>query len=421
LRAPWAAALGSLLRPLLVVLLVFAADGSAGPPVSAGLAAPPAFRPCALRAAPGLQMSEGFPAVRSSDYAHSTGGVRALVLFIDFSDAPADESPSARYAEFFPAVQQWYARASYGRLHYHPVPVLRYFRMPRPFSSYGIERGYGWPVHRAMMRDLVKVVGHAVDFRGYDMVNIIATPNAGPPADETVVSVTWTGGNAATTADGTRLNRVSVIYGHDQAGYRVLVHENGHLLGLPDLYSMSDFSRTDTLAGQWDSMSLDWGLQGDFFAWHKWRLGWLSDSQVGCVVGAAAVKQVKAADPPGQIFHLAPLETPGGRKAVVVPYGRATAYVAEVRRPLGNDVQACSQGVLIYRVRTDVETGDGPISVVNAHPSTQACQFSSDSFNSLNRAPFGTGGRFTDSSAGIEIDVLGKDPEGGWTVQVKRR
>ncbi|MCQ4082882.1 M6 family metalloprotease domain-containing protein [Streptomyces sp. RB6PN25] len=419
----------------LVALLLLAAGGSAVSPASAGLAAPPAApasRPCALRATPGVPMSEGFPLAPSSDYAHSTGDVRALVLFIDFPDAPAAESAPARYAEFFPAVQQWYARASYGRLRYHAVPVLRYFRMPRPFSSYGIERGYGWPVHRAMMRDLVKVVGHAVDFRGYNMVNVIATPNAGPPADETVLSVTWTGGNAATTADGTRLDRVSVIYGHDQAGYRVLVHENGHLLGLPDLYSVSDFRRTDTLAGQWDSMSLDWGLQGDFFAWHKWRLGWLSDSQVDCVVPAKAAKAAKAAqgrrgqrgqraaDPPGRLYHLAPLETPGGQKAVVVPYGRAAAYVVEVRRSLGNDAQACSQGVLIYRVRTDVDTGDGPISIVNAHPNTNACDYSSGSFNSLNRAPFGTGGRFIDSGAGIEIDVLGKDAAGGWTVQVKR-
>jgi M6 family metalloprotease-like protein len=416
----------------LIVLLMLTGGGSAGSPASTGLTAPPvahASRPCALPAIPSVQMSEGFPVARSSGYAHSTGDVRALVLFIDFSDAPAAESARARYAEFFPAVQQWYARASYGRLRYHPVPVLRYFRMPRSFSSYGIERGYGWPVHRAMMRDLVRVVGHAVDFRGYDIVNVIATPNAGPPADETVLSVTWTGGNAATTAEGTRLDRVSVIYGHDQAGYRVLVHENGHLLGLPDLYSASDFRRTDTLAGQWDSMSLDWGLQGDLFAWHKWRLGWLTDSQVGCVAAATAARPVRAgtpataataADPPGRIFDLTPLETPGGRKAVVVPDGRAAAYVVEVRRALGNDAQACSQGVLIYQVRTDVDTGDGPVSVVNAHPSTHACVLSSGSFNSLNRAPFGTGGRFTDSSAGIEIDILGKDSAGGWTVQVKR-
>ena len=370
----------------------------------------PSARPCALRAHRGTEMSEGFPALRDPSYARSTGEVRALTLFIDFPDAPARQSARSRYAEFFPFVPQWYARASYGRLRYHAFPVLRYFRMPRTFESYRITRGYGWSVHRAMMRDLAAVVGRSVDFRGYDLVNVIATPNAGPPADETVLSVTWTGGNAARTEDGARLDRVSMIYGHDQAGPRVLAHENGHILGLPDLYAADDFHRTDQLAGQWDIMSLDWGLQGDPFAWHKWRLGWLADAQVGCVARRGA-----------RIFQLAPLELPGGRKAVVIPYSGRAAYVVEARTARGNDASACSEGVLVYRVRTDVDTGDGPIKVVDAHSATTACDFSSGSFNSLNDAPYRVGERFTDRERGIGVDVLARAADGGWSIRVTRQ
>ncbi|GAA1904355.1 M6 family metalloprotease domain-containing protein [Streptantibioticus ferralitis] len=372
--------------------------------------AAPRARPCALRAHRDTEMSEGFPTGRDPAYAKSTGELRALTLFIDFPDAPARESVRARHAEFFPFVPQWYARASYGRLRYRSFPVLRYFRMPRTFESYGIARGYGWSVHRAMMRDLAAVVGRSVDFRGYDLVNVIATPNAGPPANETVLSVTWTGGTAARTHDGAQLDRVSVIYGHDQAGPRVLAHENGHSLGLPDLYAVDDFHRTDLLAGQWDTMSLDWGLQGDLFAWHKWRLGWLDDAQVGCVTTRGT-----------QDFQLAPVELPGGRKAVVIPYGRYVAYVVEARTAQGNDSAACSEGVLVYRVRTDVDSGDGPIKVIDAHPATSACDFSSSAFNSLNDAPYRTGERFADPAKGIGVAVLGRDAEGGWTIRVTRR
>ncbi len=384
---------------------VVGADPSAAPPPAA-----PATRPCALRAHPGTEMSEGFPVVPSRVYARATGDLRALTLFIDFPDAPARVSARARYAEFFPAVRQWYAHASYGRLRYHPVPVLRWLRMPRPFARYGVTRGYGWGVHRAMMRDLVAVAAaHHVTFRGYDLVNVIAAPNAGPPADQTVLSVTWTGATAATAADGARLDRVSVIYGHDQAGFRVLAHENGHILGLPDLYAVDDFRRTDTLAGQWDTMSLDWGLQGELFAWHKWRLGWLDDRQIACLTSPATRE-----------IHLAPLETPGGTKAVVVPYDRETAYVMEARTTRGNDEQACTEGVLVYRVRTDVESGAGPVTVADAHPATGACQFSSAAFNSLNDAPFATGTRFTDRATGLTAEVLARDLDGGWTVRVTR-
>ncbi len=392
--------------------LLFAAGSAAGVDLAAGSATPaaPADRPCALAAAPGTEMSEGFPTAPDHEYAHSTGELKALTLFIDFPDAPADETVQQRYREFFPAVSQWYDRASYGRLRYRPYPVMRWFRMPRRFAAYRIARGYGWPVHREMMRDLVSVVGRSVDFRGYDLVNVIATPNAGPPADETVLSVTWTGGNAATTDSGTQLNRVSVIYGRDQAGPRVLTHENGHILGLPDLYSVGDFARTDRLAGQWDTMSLDWGLQGDLLAWHKWRLGWLTDRQVVCLPRRGS-----------RVVALAPLEVPGGRKAVILPYGPHTAYVMEARRAVGDDAAACSQGVLVYRVRTDVDSGDGPVRVVDAHPHTVSCGFSSGSFNSLNDAPFLPPAAYTDPAAHFTVRVLSADRAGGWVVRVTRR
>ncbi len=400
------------LKAAAISAVLLLAGGSAvgvGVEAAGAPAGAPADRPCALPAHPGTEMSEGFPATHDAEYARSTGTLKALTLFIDFPDAPAHESVRQRYREFFPAVPRWYTRASYGRLRYRPVPVLRWFRMPRPFSAYGIARGYGWPVHREMMRDLVAVTGHAVDFRGYDLVNVIATPNAGPPADETVLSVTWTGGSAATTESGTHLDRVSVIYGHDQSGPRVLAHENGHILGLPDLYSVPDFRRTDKLAGQWDTMSLDWGLQGDLLAWHKWRLGWLDDRQIACV-----------AVPSTRTFRLAPLEVPGGRKAVVIPYGSRTAYVAEARRTRGNDDAGCTEGVLIYRVRTDTPSGDGPVHVIDSHPTTTACDFSSGTFNSLNDAPFSPGTHFTDPTTRLTITVESQTPVGGYVVRVKR-
>lgn len=385
--------------------------GQRGPALSAS--PPPAARPCALRATPGIAMSEGFPdsSVRGPDaeFAPSTGVVRALTLLIDFPDAPAPYSAAERYAEFFPAVKNWYAVSSYGRLDYESTPVLRYIRMPRPFSAYGIGRGYGWDAHTAMMRDLLKVADRSIDFRGYDLLNVLVTPNAGPPADEAVLSVTWTGASAATTDDGAHLDKVSLIYGHDQSGPRVLSHENGHAFGLPDLYAADDFQRTDTLAGQWDSMSLDWGLQGDLFAWHKWRLGWLTDRQIACVsTRTDATYQLKA------------VEIPGGRKAVIIPYGPTRAYVLEARQALGNDHDACREGILAYRVRTDVDSGAGPVTVQDAHPRTSACDFSSGSFNSLNDAPFRAGEGFTDPAAGLTFQVLGRTATGDWKVHVTR-
>lgn len=383
-----------------------------GPPALP--APPPAARPCALRAVPGVAMSEGFPdSTRrgpGAEFAPSSGTLRALTLLIDFPDAKAPYSAAERYDEFFPAVKRWYATASYGRLDYESTPVLRYIRMPRPFSAYGIGRGYGWDVHTQMMRDLLKAADKDIDFRGYDLVNILVTPNAGPPADEAVLSVTWTGASAATTDEGAHLDKVSLIYGHDQSGSRVLSHENGHDFGLPDLYSADDFPRTDKLAGQWDTMSLDWGLQGDFLAWHKWRLGWLEDRQISCVTARGAAT-----------YTLSPVEVPGGRKAVMIPYGPTKVFVLEARAAVGDDGDACRQGILAYRVRTDVDSGQGPVTVVDGHPGTSACDFSSGAFNSLNDAPFTAGQTYHDKASGVTFRVQGRDAAGDWTIRVTRR
>jgi M6 family metalloprotease-like protein len=408
-----------LLRTAAVTAAGLLAVGSAltaGPGLDGGTpaAAPPAGRPCALRQVPGVAMSEGFPDHvqhgPNGEFAPSTGTVRALTLMIDFPDAKAPYSAGERYGEFFPAVRDWYARASFGRLDYRSTPVLRWIRMPRPFSSYGIGRGYGWDAHTAMMRDLVKAVGTSVDFRGYDVVNILVTPNAGPPADQAVLSVTWTGASAATTDDGAHLDKVSLIYGHDQSGFRVLAHENGHALGLPDLYSVDDFQHTDKLVGQWDTMSLDWGLQGDFLAWNKWKLGWLDDAQVAC-----------EATPGTRTYTLHPDEVPGGQKAVVLPFGPTRAYVLELREPAGNDENACRKGILAYQVRTDVDSGQGPIQVVDGHPRSTACDYSSASFNSLNDAPFAPGQCWADTADGFSFTVLGPDAAGDWRIRVTRR
>ncbi|WP_405581958.1 M6 family metalloprotease domain-containing protein [Streptomyces sp. NBC_01190] len=398
-----------------VALLVVgstASSGEHGPALHAS--PPPAGRPCALRAVPGVAMSEGFPdqVVHGSgaEFAPSTGTVRALTLMIDFPDAKAPYSAKERYGEFFPAVRQWYTRASYGKLDYRSTPVPRWIRMPRPFSAYGIGRGYGWDAHTEMMRDLLKVADRGIDFRGYDIVNILVTPNAGPPADEAVLSVTWTGATAATTDEGAHLDKVSVIYGHDQSGSRVLSHENGHAFGLPDLYAADDFAHTDVLAGQWDTMSLDWGMQGDLFAWHKWRLGWLADRQIACDTGRGQAT-----------YDLTPVEMAGGRKAVILPFGPTRAYVLEVRKAAGNDKNACREGVLGYWIRTDVDSGQGPVTVTDAHPLTSACDFSSGAFNSLNDAPFGVGEGWTDSATGMSFKVLSHDAAGAWEVHVTRR
>lgn len=233
---------------------------SAGP---ASTAHDSTLGPCRIATAVGVQMSEGVPT--PAGYSRSTGTVRALNLMVDFSDAPGPGSAADRLGEFFPQTSQWFRTSSYGRLDYRPeAPVKDWLRMPLPFADYGIERGAPYePGYRRLVQDIVTVADPEVDFSEYDLVNILVTPNAGPSALDTVLSVTFSGNGEAPEADGVPLANTSFVYSRQddgsgsyaRTGYRVLPHENGHVFGLPDLYTMDGGGAV----GHWDIMSEDWG------------------------------------------------------------------------------------------------------------------------------------------------------------------
>ncbi|MET7453736.1 M6 family metalloprotease domain-containing protein [Streptomyces sp. NPDC005574] len=374
----------------------------------------PALSPCLIGSGPAVQMSEGVPT--SAGYSRSTGTVHALTLMVDFSDAPGQGSALDRFHEFFPQTQQWFHTSSYGRLDYRPeTPVPTWLRMPKPFQAYGIERGAPFdPGYRRLVQDIVATADPKVDFRDYDFLNVLITPNAGPSALDTVLSVTFAGNTEAPVADGVPVANASFVYSrqddgsgsYDRTGYRVLPHENGHVFGLPDLYTQEGGGSV----GHWDIMSEDWGANNDLLGWHKWKLGWLDASQVHC-----------AARPGTTEYTLTPLARPGGVKLLVVPVGARTGYAVELRTREGNDETVCRPGVLIYKVDGGVDTGMGPVTVYDSHPDSGGCTRSPNVHAELSDAPFAPGEDFTDPRRGLRISVAGADLKGDYRVLVTRR
>jgi M6 family metalloprotease-like protein len=383
---------------------------SAGPsaaPNAAGLG------PCRIPTAVGVQMSEGLPT--PGGYVRSTGVVRALNLMIDFPDAEGSGSALDRLAEFFPQTSKWFATSSYGRLSYQPhAPVNDWLRMPKPFAAYGIERGSPYePGYRHLVEDLVAVADPKVDFDAYDLVNVLVTPNAGPSALDTVLSVTFSGNEQAPVADGVPLANTSFVYSRQddgsgsyaETGYRVLPHENGHVFGLPDLYTADGGGAV----GHWDIMSEDWGTNNDLLGWHKWKLGWLDNSQVNCVAAPGTTE-----------YALTPLATRGGSKLAVVPLTENTGYAAEVRTRAGNDDHVCEPGVLIYRVKSDVDTGQGPVTVSDSDDDSGGCTRQPNVHAELSDAPYRPGQSFTDRENGVRISVVDEDDDGGYRIRITR-
>ncbi|WP_405543920.1 M6 family metalloprotease domain-containing protein [Streptomyces phaeochromogenes] len=388
-----------------------------GSPTAAGpiaLARSSPLGPCMISGSMGVQMSEGIPT--PAGYSRSTGTVRALNLMVDFSDAPGEGSALDRFGEFFPQTTNWFRTSSYGRLDYRPeAPIPGWLRMPKSFEEYGIERGAPFdPGYRDLVQDLVAAADPKVDFREYDLLNVLMTPNAGPSALDTVLSVTFAGNTEAPVADGVPVANASFVYSrqddgsgsYDETGYRVLPHENGHVFGLPDLYTQDG----GAAVGHWDIMSEDWGADNDLLGWHKWKLGWLDDAQVGCASAAGTTEHV-----------LTPLAEPGtGGKLVFVPVDSKTGYAVELRTRTGNDDAVCKTGVLIYKVDATVDTGRGPITVIDSTKDSGGCTRSPNVHAELSDATFSPGQYFKDLRTGIRITVAGTDSTGNHQVYVTR-
>ncbi|MFD4946178.1 M6 family metalloprotease domain-containing protein [Streptomyces sp. NPDC058409] len=383
---------------------------SAGPAPTARSAG---IAPCRIPVTMGVQMSEGIPT--PAGYARSTGRIHALNLMIDFPDAPGPEPAMDRYAEFFPQTAEWFRTGSYGRLTYIPdAPVKSWLRMPLPFSEYGIDRGSPYePGYHHLAEDIVAAADPKVDFSAYDLVNILVTPNAGPSALDTVLSVTFSGNDDAPRADGVPLTNASFIYSRQddgsgsyaQTGYRVLPHENGHIFGLPDLYTLEGGGSV----GHWDIMSEDWGVNNDLLGWHKWKLGWLDNKQISC------------ASKPGTSNHvLQPLATRGGTKLAFIPLSSESGYAVEVRTRAGNDQAVCRPGVLIYKVSSDIDTGQGPVSVTDSTKDSSGCTRLPNVHAELSDAPYEPGETFSDRASGIRISVIDKNDKGDYRVRITR-
>ncbi len=386
-------------------------DRSAAGPVATTAEA--ALAPCRIAGAMGVQLSEGLPT--APGYSRSTGEVRALNLMIDFPDAQGEGTALDRLAEFFPQTSDWFRTSSYGRLSYRAeAPIKTWLRMPMPFAAYGIERGSAYePGYRQLVDHIVQAADAEVDFSKYDLVNILVTPNAGPSALDTVLSVTFSGNGEAPMADGVPLANTSFVYSrqddgsgsYQETGYRVLPHENGHVFGLPDLYTADGGSAV----GHWDIMSEDWGAGNDLLGWHKWKLGWLDASQISCASKAGVSDHI-----------LTPLAVEGGTKLAFVPLSPSVGYAAEVRTRAGNDEAVCKPGVLIYKVDSEVDTGRGPVTVADSAVGSGGCTRRPNVHEELSDAPYRPGETFTDEAAGISISVVGELRDGSFQLRVTR-
>jgi M6 family metalloprotease-like protein len=318
----------------------------------------------------------------------TTGALRVAMLFVDFADSPGAAGPESIYEASVPAVSDWVRGVSYGRLQLSVVPVLRWLRLPRTLAEYQQDR------YEGAVQAAIAAADPTFDFSSIDALYLVPALDA---LASTIVD------HDPLRIDGAEIRAWSwVATGSlERLGPRVLIHETGHVLGLPDLYR-SGLSSSQHV---WDVMTS--GPWTGLLSWHRWKLGWLEAGEIVCLTRRGSVQAT-----------IEPVERPGGAKAIVVRTG-AAAVVAEVRRPLAEDARLCAKGVLFYRV--DFALGapgavGGTVVPIRLRPAHTG---SSARCGPAWRAAFVSGGRA--SAWGVQLRVVRAEPDGSYTVRLTRR
>jgi M6 family metalloprotease-like protein len=316
----------------------------------------------------------------------SIGHVNALVLMVDFPDAPSSGPPSI--SEAYAPDPKYFEEVSYGRFTLSVSFGDRWVRMPNPTSAYA-GRLVGAP-QRDYVQDAVTAADPFVDFSRYQFIFIVPTIRWGG------INIAYHNfpGHGARSAEGEI--RFGALLTGDISRFgpgaaRVADHEFIHTLGIPDIYD-------DPTVGTWDpeAAALNGGPPPGthMLGWHKWRLGWLDPTQLTCLSA------------PGQIEEtLTPIATSGGKKLVVVPTSPSTAYVIEGRRRIGYDSGICEEGVLVYDADSQIGNGEtrGGRGVINMKgPRRCPGPAAAPSGGALH-----TGEAYEDAS--VKVEVLARD------------
>ncbi|MDW3192814.1 MAG: hypothetical protein R8G66_10625 [Cytophagales bacterium] len=219
----------------------------------------------------------------------SIGEINSITLFVDFGDEPADGLETMAVAlnlQKTDTLASFYKKVSRGKLSVRHRFIHGWRRMES--KAYEFHEGHiviGPKTPRKYIQEAMALFPE-IDFTQYQIVNV-----ATPPIREFSLSPTH---YYIKTPSGNRVGSVTIGWDSHHARippHKILIHEYGHQLGLPDLYPYAgtagpkDPKSVQQIAiGELDMMANVYG-SWDMLGWHQYYLGWLSPDNIAFVEG----------------------------------------------------------------------------------------------------------------------------------------
>ena len=302
-------------------------------PIAFGATSSDACRPLNRN---GISVNLGLP--RSPLFVPSTGNVPILVAVVDFTNASANESPDSAVRGFeLQKVKNFYQQSSYGKLNFEFTIVDETLHLPYPDTDINSLSNL------AISQYASQALPQTYDLDNYKGLLIVTTKNSSYSSSST---------SAETKVENStgKLFSFAVLAGikpnenrWHSSPWLTVSHEVGHMMGLMDLWSKEDstawqgktsgpFSLMNTGAG--------WNYAADFYAWEKYVLGWLSESEVICL--SPTTNSLKG--------YLAPLSSSTGVKIVIFPSTENQYLAFEFRQKSPIDYGLVKSGILVYQI-----------------------------------------------------------------------
>jgi M6 family metalloprotease-like protein len=279
----------------------------------------------------------GFP--KSKLRLPGKGTIKAVMLYVQFKDVKGSGSTAADSKQFTDYLNGYFSSVSRKRLRFDVTVPKTIFSIPKNSSVYKMNVWNQGDPH-SYAQDALTAADPFVDFTGVDVVYVI------PP--KKIRSIVYgpafpldSGGFTLDTNEGPIMSMA--VGGADSRNFPDakpgvwIVHETGHLFGMPHPYA-------DANVAAWDLMNWDNGVP-EFLGWNRFINGWVGDNEVVCV-------DLRSKNSGAFSVNLEPLSRVAkGNKLIVLRTSNSKIVVLENRRATKYDkLTSNNEGVIAYEV-----------------------------------------------------------------------
>jgi M6 family metalloprotease-like protein len=298
----------------------------------------------------------------------STGEIRIGVVYVDFADYrwKRTETTTELTKFIMSDIEDYYNKMSNGEVNISWVISDYIVKMNSKVTDYDLARDQTTK-KLDFKREFNPFIDLAIDTTLIDVLFVAINPDI--PEEYSDYSPMWNGNEEfwyyrKITSDGYYyLNHFSII-GMDtrRIGAGTMVHEIGHMFGLPDLYTVfyernpndpNDWFNQFIYMGRFGLMNHVTGGASELLSWERWLIGWIKNDEARCIDKKET-----------HILEIVPsYSDQAGVKLVSINLTSTKNIVIEVKEK-NEYCEICDLGALVYTVDSSLPSMRGPVRMV---------------------------------------------------------